>query len=108
MRIEEIQFDLNGLVPAIAQSSKDGKVLMIAYMNRESLELTLQSKKVHFFSRSRNEIWLKGASSGNFLELNNIHVDCDSDAILLTVLEQGPACHTGQRSCFDNDEFPER
>jgi len=104
MKIESIKFDERGLVAAIVQSIEDGKVLMFAYMSRESLELTLESKRVYFFSRSRNEIWLKGETSGNFLDLRSIQVDCDGDALLVAVSEHGPACHTGKRSCFDNHD----
>jgi len=104
MRIDDIKFDDNGLIPAIAQSAKDGKILMIAYMNLESLLLSLETRRAHFFSRSRNKLWLKGETSGNFLDLQKIQLDCDGDALLLTVFEHGPACHTGERSCFDNHE----
>jgi phosphoribosyl-AMP cyclohydrolase len=107
MKVDDVKFDDQGLVAAIVQSTTGGKILMLGYMNRESLELTLQSKLVHFFSRSRNQIWLKGETSGNHLDLLSIELDCDKDALLVTVSERGPACHTGERSCFDNHELLE-
>lgn len=92
-----------GLVPAIAQDAKTGEVLMLAYMNKESWELTLKTGIAHYWSRSRNKLWKKGESSGNLQEIDEIRVDCDSDTVLLKV-EQigGAACHTGRRSCFYN------
>lgn len=92
----------NGLIPAIAQDNKSGKVLMLAWMNEESLALTISSGKATYWSRSRNELWVKGATSGNTQEVLEISLDCDGDAILLTVNQHGPACHTGQSSCFHN------
>jgi phosphoribosyl-AMP cyclohydrolase len=99
---EEISNRLNQgeLIPAIAQSSKDGAVLMLAYMNRESLELTLKTGFATYWSRSRKEIWKKGETSGNIQEVVSISYDCDADAILLKVNQLGPACHTGQSTCF--------
>ncbi|MBI5588553.1 MAG: bifunctional phosphoribosyl-AMP cyclohydrolase/phosphoribosyl-ATP diphosphatase HisIE [Deltaproteobacteria bacterium] len=96
----EIKFDPNGLVPAIAQDAGTLEVLMLAYMNRESLELTLSTGKAHFYSRSRQSLWLKGETSGNFLEVKSVRYDCDGDTVLLLVEPKGPACHTGERSCF--------
>ena len=88
------------LIPAIAQDSTTGEVLMLAYMNTESLALTLSSGRVTYWSRSRNELWEKGATSGNTQLLHSIAIDCDGDALVLKVEQNGPACHTGERSCF--------
>ena len=96
----EIAFDERGLVPCVAQDWRTGEVLMLAYMNREALAKTRESGEVHFFSRSRNELWRKGATSGNALKLRSIRYDCDGDALLALVEPAGPACHTGERTCF--------
>ena len=101
---ESVKFDSNGLVPAIVQDSKSLKVLMLGYMSKESLELTISTKKVTFWSRSRNKLWVKGETSGNFLHLVYLALDCDSDALLVTVEPAGPTCHTGADSCFDNGD----
>jgi len=98
--IEQIKFDANGLVPAIAQSFRNKEVLMLAYMNREALEKTLETGQAHYYSRSRQELWHKGATSGHFQNVKNIRYDCDGDTILLLVDQIGAACHTGNRSCF--------
>jgi phosphoribosyl-AMP cyclohydrolase len=90
------------LIPAIVQSASDNRVLMLAYMNEDSLKETLVSKYATYWSRSRNEIWKKGKSSGNFQKIIAISYDCDADAILLKVEQSGPACHTGESSCFHN------
>lgn len=95
-----INFDEEGLVPAIAQEYSTGKVLMLAYMNKESLEKTLSTGRAHYFSRSRNKLWLKGETSGNIQEVKAVYYDCDEDAILLSVHQTGTACHTGEESCF--------
>jgi len=95
-----------GLVPAIIQDASNGRVLMLAYMNEEALDLTFATSQVHFWSRSRREIWHKGATSGNTMEVTSIGVDCDSDAILVTVVPAGPACHTGTVSCFGDTDMP--
>ena len=95
-----IKFDDKGLVPAIAQDSSTGEVLMMAWMNAESLEKTISTGKAHYFSRSRNSLWLKGETSGNFQEVKSIRYDCDGDTLLLIVEPKGPACHTGERTCF--------
>ena len=95
-----ISWDDRGLVPAIVQDASTHAVLMLAYMNDEALALTIETGQVHFWSRSRSEIWHKGATSGNTMTLESIHVDCDSDAILVSVVPAGPACHTGSVSCF--------
>lgn len=100
MDISEIKFDKRGLVPAIAQDRATGRVLMLAYMNRESLEKTLTGGRACFYSRSREKLWLKGESSGNFLNVRALGYDCDGDTLLLTVDPEGPACHTGEESCF--------
>lgn len=100
MNLSEIKFDSNGLVPAIAQDSSTLEILMMAYMNRESLEKTLTTGRAHFYSRSRQSLWLKGETSGNFLEIRSVRYDCDGDTVLLLVEPKGPACHTGERSCF--------
>jgi phosphoribosyl-ATP pyrophosphohydrolase/phosphoribosyl-AMP cyclohydrolase len=89
-----------GLVPVIVQDAADASVLMLGYMNREALQRTLESGRVTFFSRSRQQLWQKGATSGNHLTLKSLRLDCDSDALLLTALPAGPVCHTGTRSCF--------
>jgi phosphoribosyl-AMP cyclohydrolase len=101
MRAGEIKWNDQGLAPAIVQSSASKRVLMLAWMNLESLELTLQTGQTVFFSRSRQELWHKGASSGNVQIVDRIEIDCDSDAILLHVTEAGTACHNGTESCFD-------
>ena len=98
----EVKYDANGLVPTIVQDSQSGQVLMMAYMNRESLALTLQTGETHFWSRSRSEIWHKGATSGNLQHVVDMALDCDGDTILVRVQADGPACHTGEISCFFN------
>jgi phosphoribosyl-ATP pyrophosphohydrolase/phosphoribosyl-AMP cyclohydrolase len=98
-----IRFDENGLVPCVAQDWRSGEVLTLAYMSRESLRLTEESREVHFWSRSREEIWRKGETSGNVLRLRQLRYDCDADAIVALVEPTGPACHTGERSCFYRD-----
>lgn len=95
-----LRYDERGLIPAIVQDADSGEVLMMAWMNAESLRLTLQTGQVHFWSRSRGEIWRKGATSGNTLALVELRVDCDEDTLLVKVHPAGPACHTGARSCF--------
>lgn len=102
MKISQLKFDQNGLIPTIVQSNRDQRILMIAYSNTESLRLTFSSGHMHFYSRSRSEIWHKGKTSGNFLSVVELRADCDSDAVLAIVDEAGPACHTGERSCFDD------
>ena len=97
---DEIRFDQRGLVPAVVQDATTGEVLMVAWMNREALRLTRETGQVHFWSRSRQELWHKGATSGNFLNAREIRVDCDADTLLVKVDPEGPACHTGERSCF--------
>lgn len=89
-----------GLVPAIAQDCQSGEVLMLAYMNWESFQKTLETGRTWFFSRSRGKLWNKGETSGNFQDVVSIYLDCDNDAILVKVRPHGPACHTGHNSCF--------
>ena len=95
-----VKFDEKGLIPAIAQDAKTGEVLMVAYMNQESLEKTLATGQVWFFSRRRKELWHKGATSGNYLNVKKVFIDCDEDTVLLQVDAAGPVCHTGNRTCF--------
>jgi len=97
-------FDNSALIPAIVQDESSGRVLMLAYMNAESFKLTLQSGLCHFWSRSREEIWKKGSTSGNLLYVSKIELDCDSDSILIQAKPAGPACHNGTESCFDTHE----
>ncbi len=97
--IDSLAFDGRGLIPAIAQTA-DGEVLMLAWMNAESLRATLQTGDVTYWSRSRAELWRKGATSGHVQQLIEIRVDCDRDCLLLIVEQTGPACHTGRPSCF--------
>ena len=98
----KIDFDKNsvGLVPAIIQDFETKNVLMLGFMNKEALNLTLESNKVHFFSRSKNRIWMKGEESGNFLNLISLKPDCDNDSLLLKVKPQGPTCHKGDDTCW--------
>jgi phosphoribosyl-AMP cyclohydrolase / phosphoribosyl-ATP pyrophosphohydrolase len=96
----DIAFDERGLVPCVTQDWNTGEVLTLAYMNREALERTLESGEVHFWSRSRDELWRKGETSGNIQRLRSLRYDCDADALLALVEPAGPACHTGERTCF--------
>jgi phosphoribosyl-ATP pyrophosphohydrolase/phosphoribosyl-AMP cyclohydrolase len=98
--LEQIRFDERGLVPCVAQDFASGEVLTLAYASEESLWLSVETGDLHFYSRSREEIWRKGETSGNFLRLRQLRVDCDGDAIVALVEPTGPACHTGERSCF--------
>ena len=95
-----LRFDERGLIPAIIQDAENGEVLMLGYMNEESLRRTLSSGQVWFYSRSRQELWHKGEASGSYLNVRSIMRDCDDDALLLKVEAAGPVCHTGNRSCF--------
>jgi phosphoribosyl-AMP cyclohydrolase len=95
-----IKWDERGLVPAIVQDAQSGAVLMVAYMNAEALHLTQETGEAHFWSRSRQELWHKGATSGNVQRVREVLIDCDADTILLKVDPAGPACHTGEQSCF--------
>lgn len=98
--INAINWDDNGLIPVIVQDSETGHVLMMAYMNVESLQQSLELNETVFYSRSRQEIWHKGATSGNVQQIRGIYIDCDADTLLVLVNPSGPACHTGARSCF--------
>ncbi|HAA90722.1 MAG: Histidine biosynthesis bifunctional protein HisIE [Thermoanaerobacterales bacterium 50_218] len=98
--IESLKFNKDGLVPAVVQDAESRDVLMVAYMNKESLKRSLQTGKTWFYSRSRNCLWLKGETSGNYQYIREVWVDCDNDTLLLLVDQQGVACHTGARSCF--------
>ncbi|MCK5656141.1 MAG: phosphoribosyl-AMP cyclohydrolase [Candidatus Aureabacteria bacterium] len=106
---EEVKFDKNGLVPAIIQDFKTLEVLMVAYMNKESLETTLKTGKACFWSRSRQKLWIKGETSGHIQKVKEIFVDCDNDTLLIKAEQIGGACHTGYRTCFyrklDKDDF---
>jgi phosphoribosyl-AMP cyclohydrolase len=95
-----IRFDERGLVPAVVQDGTTGQVLMVAWMNEEALRRTQETGQAHFWSRSRQELWRKGATSGNVMAVREIWLDCDADTLLLKVDPAGPACHTGQQSCF--------
>lgn len=94
------KFDASGLLAAVTVDAESGEVLVVAFMNAQALELTRKTGKVHFWSRSRDELWLKGETSGNFLEVEEIRVDCDQDALVIRAIPVGPTCHTGARSCF--------
>ena len=96
----ELKYDANGLIPTICQDATSSEVLMVAWMNADSPRLTQESGEAHFWSRSRQELWHKGATSGNYLRVREIWADCDADVLLLKVDAAGPACHTGERSCF--------
>ncbi|CAG1066147.1 phosphoribosyl-ATP pyrophosphohydrolase / phosphoribosyl-AMP cyclohydrolase [uncultured bacterium] len=98
--ISALKFNEKGLVPAIAQDASTGEVLMMAWMNAEAVEKTLSTGKAHYYSRSRNSLWLKGETSGNFQEVREVLYDCDGDTLLVLVEPKGPACHTGERTCF--------
>ena len=103
--IEELKFDERGLIPAIVVDSVSKRVLTLAYMNRESLKLSMEKELTCFFSRSRQELWLKGETSGNYQHIVSITADCDKDALVVVVEPDGPACHLGTFSCFENPVF---
>lgn len=105
MDIKNLKFDENGLIPAIVQDAETKEVLTLAYMNEESLKITMEKKLTCFWSRSRNELWLKGETSGNYQHVVSITADCDNDALVVLVRPDGPACHTGTVSCFENTVF---
>ena len=96
----EVDFGEDGLVPAVAQDAADGEVLMLAYVSPEALRRTVDTGRAHYYSRSRDELWEKGASSGNTQQIQDVRVDCDADTLLYVVEQEGGACHTGYRSCF--------
>ena len=100
LKLPEVRFNHDGLVPCVTQDARSGEVLTLAWMNSEALELTRKTGEVHFFSRSRQEIWHKGETSGNTQKVLDLRIDCDEDAILALVEPAGPACHTGERTCF--------
>ena len=99
-KISLIKFDDKGLVPAITQDFENAQVLMMAYMNKESLKLTLETGLCHYYSRSRKKLWKKGETSGHLQKVKEIYYDCDADTLLIKIEQIGAACHTGQRSCF--------
>lgn len=103
--LSSLKYDANGLICAVVQHAGNGNVLMVAYMNKESLELTVNTGRAHFFSRSRQELWLKGETSGNYINVVDIRKDCDADALLILANPDGPSCHTGDFSCF-GDAIP--
>ena len=103
----KVQFDEHGLVPAVVQDWRDGAILMVGYMNRESLDQTLQSGYVHFWSRSRRKLWKKGETSGHFLLCKRVFLDCDGDVLLVKAEPTGPTCHTGARTCFFAEVTPQ-
>ena len=105
LNIDDLKFDEKGLIPAIVVDAESRKVLTLAYMNRESLKISLEKELTCFFSRSRQELWLKGETSGNYQHIVSITADCDGDALLVLVNKDGPACHTGEESCFHNELF---
>lgn len=105
INIEELKFDQNGLIPAVVVDSISHKVLTVAYMNKESLKISIEKELTCFYSRSRNELWLKGETSGNYQHIVSITADCDNDALVVVVDKDGPACHKGTDSCFTNPVF---
>ncbi len=100
---QAISWDSTGLVPCVVQDWRTGEVLTLAYMNADALRLTIETREIHFWSRSRQELWRKGETSGNTLAVRSLRVDCDEDALVALVVPAGPACHTGERSCFYRD-----
>ena len=100
MLVEGLKYDAQGLIPAIVQEADSGEVLMLAYMNQDSIRKTLDTGKTHFWSRSRKKLWLKGETSGHFQLVQGVYYDCDQDTLLVKVKQVGVACHTGEYSCF--------
>lgn len=98
--MDELKFNEQGLIPAIVQDADNGDILMMAWMNREALQRTIDTGKATYWSRSRQKFWVKGETSGHFQEVQGIYIDCDADVVLLKVRQVGAACHTGRRSCF--------
>ena len=105
MNINDLKFDEKGLIPAVVQDYYSKQVLTVAYMNRESLEISMREGRTCFFSRSRQQLWRKGETSGNTQEIVTIKADCDLDALVVEVIKKGPACHTGSESCFFNPVY---
>ncbi|PSL42766.1 phosphoribosyl-ATP pyrophosphatase /phosphoribosyl-AMP cyclohydrolase [Salsuginibacillus halophilus] len=105
MKVEDLSFDADGLIPAVVQDRQSKEVLTVAYMNRESLQKTIETKETWFYSRSRQELWHKGATSGNTQVVEEIRYDCDQDALVVLARPNGPACHKGDYSCFSNVLF---
>ncbi|MFH1645396.1 MAG: phosphoribosyl-AMP cyclohydrolase [Candidatus Omnitrophota bacterium] len=107
--INDLKYDKDGLIPAVMQDYKTNEVLMVAYMNKDSLEKTVETNKAHFYSRSRQKLWLKGESSGHIQSVKEMFIDCDKDCLVIKIEQEGGACHTGYRSCFyrkiEGDEF---
>jgi phosphoribosyl-AMP cyclohydrolase len=98
--VDKVKWDAHGLVPAVVQDQRTRDVVMLAYMNAEALDLTVKTRRAHYWSRSRKKLWLKGETSGHFQEVKSVHLDCDGDAILLVIEQKTAACHTGYWSCF--------
>ena len=105
MNIDDLKFDMNGLIPAVVQDYFSKQVLTVAYMNKESLEISMKEGRTCFFSRSRQQLWRKGETSGNTQEIVTIKADCDLDTLVVEVIKKGPACHTGSESCFFNPVY---
>ena len=105
INIDELKFDEKGLIPAVVVDSISGEVLTVAYMNKESLKITMEKGLTYFYSRSRQELWLKGETSGNYQHVVSITADCDNDALVVVVEPDGPACHTGEVTCFFNEVY---
>lgn len=105
LNIEDLKFDANGLIPAVVVDAESKKVLTVAYMNKESLQISMAEGKTCFWSRSRQELWRKGETSGNYQHIVSIQADCDRDALTVTVKKDGPACHLGTDSCFNDDLY---
>lgn len=105
INIEKLKFDEKGLIPAVVVDNNSKKVLTVAYMNKESLKISMEKGLTCFYSRSRNELWLKGETSGNYQHIVSITADCDNDALLVVVEKDGPACHMGTDSCFNNSVY---
>ncbi len=103
-----VNYNSQGLVPVITQDAENGEVLMMAWMNEESLQLTLETQKMTYYSRSRQSLWLKGETSGHYQRLVSLAVDCDGDTLLARVIQTGAACHTGKRTCFYRSWIPEQ
>ena len=105
VNVDELKFDEKGLIPAIVVDAVTKQVLTLAYMNKESLAITMEKEQTCFFSRSRQELWLKGETSGNYQNVVSITADCDKDALVVVVEPEGPACHLGTHSCFTNPVY---